>query len=145
MARTLAVGQISPLAQKLLAVTEKSLELGIEKMKVGNTLNDIGLAIQNYVEGNGFGVVRELVGHGVGLAVHEDPQIPHYGIKGSGLPNVRLEAGMVLALEPMVTEGDWHIKTGSDGFAYVTMDGKLAAHFENTILITNDGPEILTA
>ena len=113
-------------------------------MHPGKTLDDVGKAIQKWVEGQGFGVVRELVGHGVGLGVHEDPQIPHYAIKESGLPNVRIEAGMVLALEPMVTEGDWHIDIGDNGFSFITRDGKLAAHFENTILITPDGPEILT-
>lgn len=144
MARTLPVGEISSVAKKLLMVTERALALGIEQMKPNNTLNDIGTAIQKWVESNGFGVVRDLVGHGVGLAVHEDPQIPHYAIKYSGLPNTRLAVGMVLAVEPMVTEGDWNIKVGSDGFAFVTKDGKLAAHFENTILITSNGPEILT-
>lgn len=144
MARTLAVGEISPKAHKLLEITERALYLGIDQMKVGNTLDDIGLAIQRFVESNNFSVVRELVGHGVGLDVHEEPQIPHYGIKEAGLPNVRLQAGMVLALEPMVNEGDWHIKMGKDGFAFVTKDDKLSAHFENTILITPEGPEILT-
>lgn len=144
MARTLAVGKISSKAQKLLDVTKHSLSLGIDQMKVGHTLNDIGTAIQKYVEKEGFGVVRELVGHGVGLSVHEDPQIPHYNIKEAGLPNVRLAAGMVLAVEPMVTEGDWRIAMGADGFSFVTRDGKLAAHFENTILVTSNGPEILT-
>ncbi|NCN25070.1 type I methionyl aminopeptidase [Candidatus Falkowbacteria bacterium CG10_big_fil_rev_8_21_14_0_10_37_14] len=144
MARTLPVGEISPKAQKLLEVTERALYLGIDQMKAGNTLDDVGLAIQRFVEPNGFSVVRELVGHGVGLDVHEEPQVPHYGIKEAGLPNVRLQAGMVLALEPMVNEGDWHIKLGKDGFAFVTKDGKLSAHFENTVLITEEGPEILT-
>ncbi|MEI6378674.1 MAG: type I methionyl aminopeptidase [Candidatus Falkowbacteria bacterium] len=144
MARTFAVGKISATAQKLMSVTERALELGIEQMRPGKTLDDVGKAIQKWVESQGFGVVRELVGHGVGLGVHEDPQIPHYAIKESGLPNVRIEAGMVLALEPMVTEGDWHIDIGANGFSFVTRDGKLAAHFENTILITPDGPEILT-
>lgn len=144
MARTLAVGSISPAAQKLLDVTRKALEIGTAQMQPGKTLDDIGKAIQKWVEGNGFGVVRELVGHGVGLGVHEDPQIPHYNIKESGLPNIRLAAGMVLALEPMVTEGDWRIDIGDNGFSFVTRDGKLAAHFENTILITPQGPEILT-
>jgi methionyl aminopeptidase len=144
MARTLAVGNISPKAQKLLDVTSQALEIGTAQMLPGNTLNDIGAAIQKHVEGAGFGVVRELVGHGVGLGVHEDPQIPHYNIKESGLPNVRLEPGMVLALEPMVTEGDWRIDIGANGFSFITRDGKLAAHFENTILITKDGFEVLT-
>ena len=144
MARTFAVGKISKEAHHLIDVTRESLVLAIAQVKPGNTLNDIGTAIQRYVEGERLGVVRELVGHGVGLSVHEDPQIPHYAIKESGMPNVRLEAGMVLAIEPMVTIGDWRIKMGTDGFAFETRDGSLAAQFENTIVVTEDGVEVLT-
>lgn len=144
MARTLAVGKVSPAAKHLLSVTRAALNLGIKEMRPGNTLDDIGRAIQLYVEANGLSVVRDLVGHGVGLAVHEDPQIPHYAIKESGLPNVTLRPGMVLALEPMVTTGDWRIADKGDGFTFVTADHSLAAQFEDTIAITADGPRILT-
>ncbi len=144
MARTLAVGKISPSAKKLLSVTNEALALGIAQIKPGNTLNHIGQAIQHYVEKNNMAVVRDLVGHGVGLDVHEDPQIPHYAIKESGLPNVKLQAGMVLALEPMVTLGDWQIADAADGFTFSTADKSLAAQFEDTVLVTDTGHEILT-
>lgn len=144
MARTIAVGKISSQAKKLLSVTKASLDLGIEQIKPGNTLNHIGTAIQNYVEANGMSVVRDLVGHGVGLDVHEDPQIPHYAIKESGLPNVKLQAGMVLAIEPMVNLGDWPIADAPDGFTFITADKSLSAQFEDTILVTENGHEILT-
>lgn len=144
MARTFAVGAISKPAQHLINVTREALSIGIKQIKPGNTLNDIGSAIQKYVEGEGLGVVRELVGHGVGLAVHEDPQVPHYNIKEAGMPNVRLESGMVLAIEPMVTIGDWRIKIAPDNFTIITRDGSLAAQFENTIVVTDDGVEVLT-
>lgn len=144
MARTVAVGQVSPEAQKLLKVTKAALDLGLDQVKAGHTLNHIGTAIQNYVESQGFSVVRDLVGHGVGLAVHEDPQIPHYAIKDSGLPNVKLQAGMVLAIEPMVNVGDYNIIDGPDGLTFMTADGSLSAQFEDTVLVTEDGCEILT-
>lgn len=144
MARTFAVGKISKAAHHLIDTTREALAIGIAQIKPGNTLDDIGSAIQKYVEGEGLGVVRELVGHGVGLAVHEDPQVPHYSIKEAGMPNVRLVPGMVLAIEPMVTIGDWRIKLGPDGFALLTRDGSLAAQFENTIVVTEDGVEVLT-
>lgn len=144
MAVTLPVGQISPEAQKLIAVTKQALQLGIEQIKPGHSLNDIGTAIQRYVESNNFSVVRDLVGHGVGLAVHEDPQIPHYAISESGLPDVKLVPGMVLAIEPMVNQGDWRIKVAKDSFTFVTADQSLSAHFEHTVLVTATGFEILT-
>jgi methionyl aminopeptidase len=144
MARTIAVGKIKPEAQKLLNVTKRALDLGVSEIAAGKHLDNIGRAIQSYVEAQGFGVVRDLVGHGVGLAVHEDPQIPHYAIKESGLPNVKLQAGMVLAIEPMITAGDWHIADKGDGFTFVTADGSLTAQFEDTVLVTADGHEILT-
>lgn len=144
MAVTLPVGTISPEAQKLINVTKQSLQLGIEQIKPGHSLNHIGTAIQRYVEANGFAVVRDLVGHGVGLAVHEDPQIPHYAIRESGLPDVKLLPGMVLAIEPMVNQGDWRIKIGADGFTFFTADQGLSAHFEHTVLVTDQGFEILT-
>ncbi len=144
MARTLAVGKIKPQAQKLLDVTKRALDLGLSEVKEGKHLDNIGRAIQSYVEAQGFSVVRELVGHGVGLDVHEDPQIPHYAIKESGLPNVKLQAGMVLAIEPMVNVGDWRIADKGDNFTFVTTDGSLSAQFEDTVVVTKDGCEILT-
>jgi len=145
MARTYGIGQVSKPARHLIETTRQALAIGIEQIKPGNTLNHLGTAIQKYVEAEGLGVVRELVGHGVGLDVHENPQIPHYNTRESGLPNVRFEVGMVLAIEPMVTLGDWRIKLGDDGFAFLTVDGSLAAQFENTIVVTDDGCEVLTA
>lgn len=144
MARSYAVGKISHQAERLLKVTAQALELGIAEVAPGHTLDDIGRAIQRYVEIKGMSVVRDLVGHGVGLAVHEDPQIPHYSIKESGLPNVKLQAGMVLALEPMVVLGHWPIADKGDGFTFITADGSLAAQFEDTVLVTETGYEILT-
>jgi len=141
MAITIPVGKVDKKTKKLIKVTKKALELGIEQVKAGNYLGDIGYAIQEYVEKNGFNVVRELVGHGVGKKVHEDPQIPNYGKKGTG---IELVEGMVLAIEPMITIGDWRIKKCDDGFGYKTADNNLSCHFEHTIAITKKGPEILT-
>ena len=140
-ARTFAVGQISPEAQKLLDVTKESLMRGIDQAREGNRLFDIGHAIQNYVEGFGYGVVREFVGHGIGRALHEDPQVPNFGTPGKG---PRLKAGMVLAIEPMVNAGGEGVKVLKDGWTAVTLDRSLSAHFEHTIAITSEGPEILT-
>jgi len=144
MAATIAVGRISNEALHLLQTTKQALQLGIDQIKPGNTLNDIGTAIQTYVEKQGLSVVRDLVGHGVGLAVHEDPQIPHYAIAGSGLPDMTLRPGMVLAIEPMINMGGWKIKIAKDGFGFETADNSLSAHFEHTILVTINGWEILT-
>ena len=141
MAVTVGIGKVSAEAQKLIGVTRKSLELAMAQVKPGNTLGDIGYAVQSYVEKNGFGVVRHLVGHGVGYDVHEDPRIPNFGKKGTGMV---LEPGMVLAIEPMVTLGDWNIKILDNGWDIVTADRSLAAHFENTIVVTEKGCEILT-
>ncbi len=135
------VEKITKQARKLIKVTKQVLKIGISQAKPGNHLEDIGWAIQNYVEKNGFKVVRELVGHGVGKKVHEEPQVPNYGKKGKG---IKLKPGMVLALEPMVTVGDWHIKQTKDGFGYKTADNSLSCHFEHTIAITPKGPEVLT-
>jgi methionyl aminopeptidase len=110
-------------------------------MRPGNRLGDVGFAVQNVAESNGFGVVRDFVGHGIGRRMHEEPAVPNYGKPGSGM---RLEAGLVLAVEPMVTMGDWHVRVLADGWTVVTMDGSLAAHFEHTIAITESGPEVLT-
>lgn len=140
-ALTVAIGEVSKEAKKLISVTEESLYKGIREAVSGNTVGDIGFVISKHVEVNGFSVIRDLVGHGVGHGVHEDPQIPNYGQKGQG---VKLKEGMVLAIEPMTTAGDWRIKICNDGFGYKTSDGSLSAHFEHTVAITENGPEILT-
>jgi len=140
-ARTFAVGNIAEEAKKLMDVTRESLMRGISSCRVGNRLFDIGNSVQSYVETNGFSVVREFVGHGIGRALHEDPQVPNCGPKGKGAP---LKVGMVLAIEPMVNVGTQHVEVLKDGWTAVTADGKLSAHFEHTIAITSEGPEILT-
>ncbi|MZP30275.1 type I methionyl aminopeptidase [Heliobacterium undosum] len=138
---TLPVGEIDEELQRLLDVTRRSLEIGIEQAKVGNRLFDISHAIQNYVEGNGFSVVRQFVGHGIGKKMHEEPQVPNFGPAGRG---PRLQAGMTLAIEPMVNAGTWEVETKEDQWTVVTKDRKPSAHFEHTIALTDDGPEILT-
>jgi methionyl aminopeptidase len=140
-ARTVAVGKIAPAAQKLIDVTRESLEQGIEQCREGNRVFDIGHAVQAWVEKHGYSVVREFVGHGIGKALHEDPQIPNYGPKGKGIP---LKVGMVLAIEPMVNAGSHEVKVLSDGWTAVTQDRSLSAHFEHTVAITPSGPQILT-
>ena len=140
-ARTFAVGNISEEAKKLIDVTEKSFFEGIEYAKVGNRLTDISHGIQSYVEANGFSVVRDFVGHGIGRVVHEDPDIPNFGNPGRG---PKLAVGMALAIEPMVNIGNYKVKTLKDNWTVVTSDGSLSAHYENTIVILPDGPEILT-
>jgi methionyl aminopeptidase len=141
-ARTLAVGEISQDAQKLIDVTQESLRRGIQECREGNRIFDIGHAIQNYVETFGYGVVREFVGHGIGRALHEEPQVPNYGPKGKGL---LLKAGMVIAIEPMINAGGYEVKVLKDGWTAVTVDHSLSAHFEHTVAITANGPEVLTA
>ncbi|HHY71873.1 MAG TPA: type I methionyl aminopeptidase [Bacillus bacterium] len=138
---TYAVGTIDENTTKLLEVTEQSLYKGLEEAKAGVRLSNISHAIQTYVEANGFSIVREYVGHGVGQDLHEDPQIPHYGPPNKG---PRLKPGMVLAVEPMVNAGTRYVKTLSDNWTVVTVDGKMCAHFEHTIAITETGYEILT-
>lgn len=138
---TVPVGSISAEKQKLLDVTEKALYLGIEEAKVGKRLYDISGSIQEFVEGNGFSVVRELCGHGVGKYLHEDPSVPNFGKKGTG---IKLRNGMTLAIEPMVNLGKSKVHTGDDGWTVLTADGLPSAHFEHTILISNGNPEILT-
>lgn len=140
-ARTFPVGPISPTASKLLAVTEESLQLAVPQCKAGNHLGDISHAVQEYVEANGFSVIRTLVGHGIGRSMHEDPQVPNFGRAGSG---VLLEVGMVLAVEPMVNVGKHQVRMDDDQWSIFSQDGSLAAHFEFTIAITADGPRILT-
>lgn len=127
--------------EKLINVTRESLRIGISKAKAGNTLGDIGSAIQKFVESNGFNVVRDLVGHGIGRELHEPPQVLNYGKAGTG---EKLIFGMAIAIEPMVVMGSWKIKDGKDGFGFLTKDGSLAAHFEHTIVITDKEPRILT-
>jgi methionyl aminopeptidase len=138
---TLPVGQISKQAEKLLAVTENSLEAGIKKAVPGNRLSDISAAIQEYVESEGFSVVRTFVGHGIGRELHEEPQIPNYGRPGEG---PKLVEGMTLAIEPMVNAGGWEVNILHDGWTAVTRDGSLSAHFEHTVVIKNNGQSILT-
>ncbi len=141
MARTVGVGAINAQAQRLIDVTKKSLELGIAEAKIGNTLGDIGYAVQHFVESNGYGVVRQLCGHGIGKNLHESPQVLNVGKKHEGL---ELKEGMVICIEPMTTVGDWHIKQSSDGYGFQTKDNFLSCHFEDTLAITANGPEVLT-
>lgn len=141
-ALSFGVGEVSTEAAKLMRVTEESLYRGIEQARVGNRIPDISRAVQHHVEANGFSVVRDFVGHGIGSSPHEPPQIPNY--VGQATPNLRLKAGMVLALEPMVNAGQWSIRVLDDGWTAVTEDGTLSAHFEHSIVVTEDGPEILS-
>lgn len=140
-ARTFAVGNISAEAKKLIEVTEASFWRGIEFARPGNRIGDISANVQKVVEENGFSVVRDYVGHGIGNALHEEPEVPNYGTEGRG---PRLISGMTIAVEPMVNIGMYQVNTLSDDWTVVTADGKLSAHYENTILITNNGAEILT-
>ena len=140
-AATYACGEISPEAQKLIDVTRQSFFEGIKLARVGQRVSDVGHAVQQYVEGFGYGVVREFVGHGVGREMHEPPEVPNYGAAGHG---ARFQPGMVIAVEPMVCMGDWHVRVLRDKWTTVSADGSLAAHYENTILITDGEPEILT-
>ncbi|WP_346870692.1 type I methionyl aminopeptidase [Clostridium sp. UBA5119] len=140
-ARTFPVGNISKEAQHLIDVTKESFFKGIEKAVVGNRLTDISAAIQKYAESFGYSVVRDFVGHGIGTSMHEDPQVPNYGTAGKG---PKLVHGVVLAIEPMINMGNYKVKIKPDGWTVVTSDGKLSAHYENTIAITNEGVEILT-
>lgn len=138
---TYPVGKIDEDTQRLLDVTEESLYKGLDEAKPGARLSDISHAIQTFVEANGFSIVREYVGHGIGQGLHEDPQIPNYGPPGKG---PRLRTGMVLAIEPMVNAGSRYVRTLADNWTVVTVDGKMCAHFEHTIAITDEGYEILT-
>lgn len=140
-ARTFAVGEISEEARRLITVTEESFFKGVEAAVIGNRLSDISHNIQKHVEANGFSVVRDFVGHGIGRNLHEDPEVPNFGMPGRG---PKLREGMVLAIEPMVNVGDCKVLTLSDGWTVVTKDRKLSAHYENTVAILPDGPEILT-
>lgn len=140
-ALTVSIGDPDPATAKLLETTNKALHAGIDAALVGATIGDIGAAIQEVVDNEGFGIVRELVGHGVGHAPHEEPQVPNYGRARTGLA---LEAGLVIAIEPMVNLGVREIRTLDDGWTVVTADGRLSAHFEHTVAVTTEGPRILT-
>jgi methionyl aminopeptidase len=141
MSRTFAVGKVSPVAWKLMKVTKESLDEGISRLKAGAKLSEYSQAVESYVRSHGFSAVRELVGHGVGHQLHEDPQIPNYKTNAK---DIILKEGMTLALEPMINEGKSGIRLEKDGWTYVTVDRKLSAHFEDTIVITKGGNEILT-
>lgn len=145
IAATIPVGEIGSEVRKLLTITRECLEIGIKLVKPGNTLSDLGAAIQRHAETAGFGVVRELVGHGVGHKVHEEPQVPHYKIKNNNLENATLQTGMVIAIEPMINMGGWEVKTKDDGFSVITADGSLSAQFEHTVAVTESGHLVLTA
>jgi len=141
-ATTIPVGKVSAAAERLMRVTQESLAAGIAAARRGNHIGDIGHAVQTVAEGAGFGVVRELVGHGIGARFHEEPQVPNYGSPRRG---PQLRSGMTIAIEPMITEGNPTTRTLGDKWTVVTADGKLSAHFEHTVAITDDGPRILTA
>jgi len=140
-AMTIPVGNVSGNAKRLIDVTNEALYKGIAEARTKNRLGDISAAVQNHVERAGFSVVRDFVGHGIGRKLHEEPQIPNFGIQGRG---IALKAGMVFAIEPMVNEGTYHVKVMKDGWTVVTLDGKRSAHFEHTVAITEDGPDILS-
>ena len=138
---TVPVGDITPEAKRLLKVTEEALYKGITEVKAGNRIGDISAAIQGHVEAAGYSVVRDLVGHGIGKSLHEDPQVPNYGSGGRG---IELKPGMVFAIEPMVNEGTYRVEILRDGWTVVTADGKLSAHFEHSVAITENGPVVLS-
>ena len=138
---TYAIGTVTPSTQKLLSVTQASLQAAIQQCQVGGRLGDISSAVQTICEAAGFGVVREFVGHGIGRSMHEDPQVPNFGPAGKG---PRLKAGMVLAIEPMINAGHPEVRVLPDGWTAVTVDGSYSAHFEHTVAITKSGPQVLT-
>ena len=140
-ARTFPVGEVSSLANNLLTTTREALFAAVKQCFPGNRMGDISNAVQTLVESNGFSVVRSLVGHGIGRDMHEDPQVPNYGVPGRG---IQLEEGMVFAIEPMVTAGAHMVRMGDDGWAIYSQDNSLAAHFEFTVAVTSNGPRILT-
>lgn len=141
MAVTIGIGKISDEAERLLRATSEALDIGMREVKTGARLGDVGHMIQKHLEKNKLAVIRDLAGHGVGYAVHEEPLIPNFGKPGTGL---EIKEGMVFAIEPMATLGDWKIKLASDGWTFKTVDGSLAAHFEHTLAVTENGTEILT-
>lgn len=138
---TYAIGDVDPKIQELMAVTKEALYKGIEQAVVGNRIGDIGHAIQTYAEAKGFGVVRDFIGHGIGPTIHEDPQVPHYGLPGKGL---RLKEGMTITIEPMITTGTWKMQMDNNGWTARTRDGGYCAQYEHSLAITKDGPIILT-
>ncbi|MBC5810007.1 MAG: type I methionyl aminopeptidase [Candidatus Eremiobacteraeota bacterium] len=140
-AASIGIGTVSPAAERLMRVTQECLMLGIAAMQNGNRVSDIGVAVERHAVSHGYGVVRALVGHGVGRKMHEEPQVPNYGTPGKGIV---LRPGLCLAIEPMISEGTHDVETLADGWTVVTADGKLAAHFEHTVALTDDGPRILT-
>lgn len=142
MARTVLVGNASPEAQRLVAVTEESLKRGIDTLRPGVKISEYAKAVQEYVEANGFSVVRDLVGHGVGRELHEDPQVPNYVSRH--MHDFTIEKGMTLALEPMINTGTFAVEIAPDDWTFITADGKLSAHFEDTVVITENGAEVLT-
>ncbi|HCC60167.1 MAG: type I methionyl aminopeptidase [Candidatus Staskawiczbacteria bacterium RIFOXYC1_FULL_37_43] len=141
MAATVPVGKVSFEAKRLIQAAKKALKRGIKKAKAGNTVGDIGNTIQRYIESQGYGVIRDLCGHGIGKDLHEDPKIPNFGKRGEG---DKLVEGMVICIEPMLSQGNWQLKKSEDGYGYSTKDGLLSAHFEHTIAITKKGPVVLT-
>lgn len=141
MALTVAIGKVSFEAKRLINVAKKSLRLAIKKAKAGNTLGDIGNTVQRFVESQRFSVVRDLCGHGIGKGLHEDPKIPNFGKRGDG---EKLQEGIAICIEPMITAGGWRLEKARDGYGYASKDGSLTAHFEHTIAITKKGPVILT-
>ena len=141
-ARTFAVGRVSEEASRLMRVTEEALERGVSQARAGNRVGDISHAVQSHVERHGFSVVRDLVGHGIGSEMHEEPSVPNYGPAGKG---PKLVVGQLLAIEPMVNAGGFAVVTRSDGWTVATKDGRLSAHFEHTVAVGPDGPEILSA
>ena len=145
-ARTIPVGRVSAEAQALIDATRECLEAGIGAMKAGNRIGDIGAAVEASVQPHGYGIVRDYVGHGIGKKLHEDPQVPNYAPSGwsRGQPNPRMRPGMVLAVEPMINLGTHLVETLPDGWTVVTQDGKLSAHWEHTIAVTENGPQVLT-
>ncbi|WP_419163627.1 type I methionyl aminopeptidase [Candidatus Palauibacter sp.] len=138
---TIPVGEVAPATERLLDVTRSALEVGVDAARPGTQLGDLGCAIQTHIEAAGFSVIRELVGHGVGEAPHEEPQVPNYGVRGRGF---RMKAGLVIAIEPMVNAGRPEIRTLDDEWTVVTADGRLSAHFEHTVAVTVEGPQVLT-
>ena len=138
---TVGVGSIDSKHKKLIDTAKKALELGVREARAGNYLSDISCAIQQHAESRGFSVVRDFAGHGIGKALHEEPEIPNFGKRGSG---IKLQKGMVLAIEPMVNAGTWQVEIASDGWTVLTKDRQLSAHFEHTVAILDGGPEVLT-
>ena len=142
MARTVMIGKVDQRARELVRVTEKALQMGIKQVRAGHRVSHISKAIEKFVEKYGFGIVRELVGHGVGYKIHEPPEIPNFW--QDGLPDPILEEGMVIAIEPMINLGTWRVKVGADGWTIMTMDNSLSAHFEHTVVVRKRGVEVLT-